>query len=102
LSLAWRYFGSVTLDAADSNLLLEGPYDSVIKKLDAQDYIDVAANWQVMEKFSVNVGINNVLDKSPPIAGSSVAGPPYGNGNTYPQVYDPLGRYVFMGVTAKF
>jgi iron complex outermembrane receptor protein len=25
-----------------------------------------------------------------------------GNGNTYPQVYDALGRYVFAGVTVEF
>jgi outer membrane receptor protein involved in Fe transport len=50
----------------------------------------------------MNVGINNITDRIPPIAGSTVAGPPYGNGNTYPQVYDALGRYVFLGLTAKF
>ena len=44
-------------------------------------------------------GINNVTDEDPPVA---VTGAPFGNGNTYPQVYDTLGRYVFMGLTAKF
>jgi len=24
------------------------------------------------------------------------------NGNTFPQVYDTLGRYVFLGLTADF
>ena len=27
---------------------------------------------------------------------------PLGNGNTYPQVYDALGRFVFAGVTIDF
>jgi len=31
-----------------------------------------------------------------------IAGPPFGNGNTYPQVYDALGRNLFLNVTAKF
>ena len=26
----------------------------------------------------------------------------FGNGNTYPQVYDALGQYIFVGLSAKF
>jgi outer membrane receptor protein involved in Fe transport len=47
----------------------------------------------VTEKASVLLGINNVLDKDPPI--SSAVGTT-GNGNTFPQTYDALGRWIFM------
>jgi outer membrane receptor protein involved in Fe transport len=33
---------------------------------------------------------------------SAQVGAGFGNGNTYPQVYDAFGRYIFMGLTAKF
>ena len=33
---------------------------------------------------------------------SSVVGTAPGNGNTYPQVYDALGRYVFFNATLDF
>jgi outer membrane receptor protein involved in Fe transport len=46
--------------------------------------------------------VNNIFDKDPPLASSLIAGPPFGNGNTYPQIYDTLGRGIFMNVTAKF
>ena len=69
-------------------------------KLDAQNYIDIAASWTFMETYSVRFGINNVMDDDPPV--SAAVGSGAGNGNTYPQVYDALGRYVFMGLTAKF
>ena len=39
------------------------------------------------------LGINNVLDEDPPHqrrVGTT------GNGNTYPQTYDALGRWVFL------
>jgi iron complex outermembrane receptor protein len=26
----------------------------------------------------------------------------FGNGNTYPQVYDAMGRHIFLNLTAKF
>ena len=61
--------------------------------LGARSFIDLAANWAVTEKASVLLGINNVLDKDPPL--SSAVGTT-GNGNTYPQTYDALGRWIFM------
>jgi outer membrane receptor protein involved in Fe transport len=105
LSLAWRYFGNVTIDYADKNPLIGSTpdtYDKNTKQLSEQNYFDLAAVYTFAEKYTFNFGINNVLDESPPITSSSVAGAPYGNGNTYPQVYDSLGRYVFLGLTAKF
>ncbi len=38
----------------------------------------------------------------PPIVNQTLAGAPFGNGNTYPVVYDALGRKIFLTVTAKF
>ena len=47
--------------------------------------------------------MNNLFDKDPPIGNfSGVIGPPFGNGNTYPQVYDSLGRKFFASMTVQF
>ena len=46
--------------------------------------------------------MNNVLDRDPPLAGGQVIPAGFGNGNTFPQVYDSLGRYFFAGVTFDF
>jgi outer membrane receptor protein involved in Fe transport len=100
LSLAWRYFDEVLIDNTSKNPLIGGDYNPIDKKLDAQNYIDLAATWNFLESYQVRFGINNVLDDDPPT--SSQVGAGAGNGNTYPQVYDALGRYVFMGLTAKF
>jgi hypothetical protein len=40
-----------------------------------------------------------VLDDSPAISGGVGT---TGNGNTYPQTYDALGRYVFLRATVDF
>jgi outer membrane receptor protein involved in Fe transport len=48
------------------------------------------------DKVTLRLGVNNIFDKDPPIIGAStLPGPPAGNGNTFPQVYDSLGRYIF-------
>lgn len=51
------------------------------------------------ENISVRFGINNILDRDPPLSASVGT---TGNGNTYPQTYDALGRYMFVGATIDF
>ena len=102
LSLAWRYYDSVDIDAGSSNPLLAAPFNPVNGKLDSQNYIDLALSWQIDKNFTLYAGCNNVFDQDPPIISSTIAGPAFGNGNTYPQVYDSLGRNFFLSVTAKF
>ena len=50
----------------------------------------------------LRLGINNIADKDPPLAGSFTLGPLYGNGNAYPQLYDSPGRYVFFDIAEEF
>ena len=44
------------------------------------------------------LGINNLLDKDPPLVGQDSCPAVFCNGNTFPQVYDTLGRFVFLGL----
>jgi outer membrane receptor protein involved in Fe transport len=100
VSLAWRYFSSVDIDLSSSDPDLSGAYIDGYRTLDSQNYFDLAAVYTFDEKYTFSAGINNLTDEDPPL--SSQTGLPFGNGNTYPQVYDALGRYVFFGLTAKF
>lgn len=89
----WRYFDDVDLKGnTDPN--------SINASLDSQNYFDLSGSYGLFENTTVRLGVNNVTDEDPPI--SSVVGTAPGNGNTYPQVYDALGRYVFMGATVDF
>ena len=55
----------------------------------------------VFKDFTLRAGINNLFDKDPPAIAQGLLSS-FGNGNTYPGVYDPLGRMIFVGLTAKF
>ena len=51
----------------------------------------------------VSTAINNLFDKDPPRGDSTNTGAfGGGNGNTFPQTYDTLGRNIFVGLTADF
>ena len=62
-------------------------------------YLDLFALWNIRPNLAVRAGINNILDKDPPLVATELSG--FGSANTYP-TYDTLGRQAFMGVTAKF
>jgi outer membrane receptor protein involved in Fe transport len=56
----------------------------------------------VFKSVNARLGINNLLDKDPPLVGQDTCPAVFCNGNTFPQVYDTLGRFVFLGLTADF
>jgi iron complex outermembrane recepter protein len=108
LSLQWRYFGAVSLDLADANGSISGPFDAFSQHIKAQNYFDLAASAKLGDQFAFRIGVNNLLDRQPPL---TTSGRPDGtrstcasgcNGNTYPAVYDALGRYIYAGITLDF
>jgi outer membrane receptor protein involved in Fe transport len=96
LSATWRYYHETEGLTAANNPL---PHNRIDRILPAESYFDLAANWAITEKASVVFGINNVLDDNPTITASVGT---TGNGNTFPQTYDALGRYVFLRATVEF
>ncbi len=89
-SLMWRYVSGV-------EALSDGGVD-----LGERHYIDLAAMWDFAGYASLRVGINNLFDREPPIAGQRAGPSISGNGNTFPGLYDVLGRYFFIGLSANF
>ena len=100
VALTWRYIDKVHLSSTSSNPLLAGSSQPVDRVFGKRNYLDVAGSWPINRMFTLRGGINNLLDKDPPVGG--VTSGVFGNGNTFPQVYDALGRRVFINLTAKF
>jgi outer membrane receptor protein involved in Fe transport len=101
LSVQWRYFSAVRRDtlSADPDLAAATtpPAD---RRIAAQNYIDLTMTARIGDHYAFRLGVNNILDREPPIA--THLPPVVGSGNTYPQVYDAMGRYIFAGVTLDF
>ena len=93
--LAWRYISSI--DEYSST-------PSAVNQLDATSYFDVSLQYDVSESLELRAGVNNFLDQDPPL--TSLAGfggdEDDGRGNTYPQIYDTQGRFLFAGATVRF
>lgn len=89
----WRFFDEVSLFGNTDP-------DSINATLDSQNYLDLSARYIAFDNITFRAGVNNLTDEDPPL--SSVVGTAPGNGNTYPQVYDAFGRYIFFGAAVDF
>lgn len=80
VQLGWRRIGSV------ANALNESD------TLSAQNYIDLAASWQVTDALQVTAGVDNLFDKAPP--------KPLAGGNLYGSIsdYDAVGRTIGLSL----
>jgi len=109
VSTQWRYFSAVDIDRSSTNPSLNGTFAPMNARIPSQSYIDLTLSATVGEHYSFRLGVQNLLDREPPIVGSNgssavinACSSVFCNGNTYPVVYDALGRYVYAGVTLDF
>jgi outer membrane receptor protein involved in Fe transport len=99
-ALTWRYLGPVSLDTNSPDPTLNnGSIDYVDARIPAVNYFDFEATWDANSVLTLRAGINNLLDKDPPILSNNIV--PGGAANTYP-VYDMFGRELFAGFSARF
>ncbi len=101
VSLAWRHNGATTLSSLSDNPALKGTPSVINARIGAYDYFDLAGTFAVQKSLTLRWGINNLLDKDPPAIAQGIL-TKFGNGNTYPGTFDPLGRTIFVGATVQF
>ncbi len=104
----WRYIGRVTNSRLDAKIPDYIGADNAAlglpdNHLPSISYLDlrVSYNWN---KITVRAGVNNVLDKDPPLfdtidtGGNSI----YAESNTNSSLYDMGGRFLFLNMTVDF
>jgi outer membrane receptor protein involved in Fe transport len=106
----WRYFGSSKNTLLDpgtpdyvgaATIAANGPPPDA--RIPSISYLDLRVAYTI-DKVTARLGVNNVLDKDPPIidtvnsGGNSI----YAESNTYPGMYDNGGRYLFLNLTVDF
>ena len=94
VSLLWRYMGEVT---DDDKTFLYG-----IEEFSAMNYLDATVSWEFNESVRVNFGVDNLTDEEPEVGASTQQGGNVEQSNTYPTVYDVLGRSYWATIGVKF
>jgi iron complex outermembrane receptor protein len=97
-SLRWRRFGEMDYTLENG---AAGTTDQILvnngNKLDAVNYWDVSAQFDLPRSASLTLGVNNVLDEEPPLVGGSLSD----NANSLTG-YDQAGRYLFGSITVSY
>jgi outer membrane receptor protein involved in Fe transport len=110
ISGQWRHQSHVTYEGYSTNTTLAGTHYQQGAKFPAYDYFDLAATYSMLNhNLNLRAGINNIFDKSPPLALYSPECPILAtngdtgcNGNVWVGAYDTLGRYIYAGFTLDF
>jgi iron complex outermembrane receptor protein len=135
LSAQWRYFSAVDVEnsacgsppagfpngpggtpppqitGCDQRALAgaNGAYAPFNARIPSQGYFDLTLTARIGDHYNFRLGVNNILDREPPIIGSNGTSTVINacpgvvcSGNTFPNVYDAMGRYIFAGVTLDF
>lgn len=108
LSINWRHVGPSTVDINEGNAVFTaatgGQKDIADARIGAYDYFDLSATATLTDNLELRAGMKNLFDRDPPVLDNYNLGvnAQYGNGNTFPTLYDVLGRTMFAGITARF
>ncbi|OZA21101.1 MAG: hypothetical protein B7X90_03375 [Novosphingobium sp. 17-62-19] len=86
-SVRWRHVGATDDDTGGR----------VVNRIGAYNVFDLSLSAEVSEGATINVGVNNLFDKAPPIIGSNAQ-----QANTYPSTFDVLGRDFFVSAQFRF
>jgi outer membrane receptor protein involved in Fe transport len=95
LGYNWRYVSGVIEEPGGTDFL------PAFARIDAYHYLDVSAGWNPTRRIRLTISVNNVANKRPPIVGGTIGTTTTNSGNTFPQSYDAVGRYVTFGATLK-
>lgn len=115
VSAQWRYIAGVKLYALSPNPSLgclasgcsiaNGQVSNTDASLPSFNYLDLSVSGQMQNvpgHMKWIVGVNNVMDVAPPLIGLTNLPGGVGNGNTFPGIYDSLGRYLFAQLSFDF
>lgn len=72
--------------------------NTIVKSAPATWYFDLTSTFEINDNFTFFAGVDNLLDKMPPILGTTFVG----DANVDVSLYDTLGRRYFAGVRMKF
>ncbi|MCB2065710.1 MAG: TonB-dependent receptor [Erythrobacter sp.] len=89
VSTRWRHLSTVFDDDPTTQFITE--------KVPAYDLIDLTLSYDIGETVTLTAGVNNLFDTTPELIGDNQE-----QANTYPSVYDVIGRDFFASVRVRF
>ncbi|MDH3810443.1 MAG: TonB-dependent receptor plug domain-containing protein [Gammaproteobacteria bacterium] len=96
-SLLWRHIGDMKAQANEAGALF-----AAFRSVKSQDYLDLSFGYNFMDVGRVAVLIKNVADEDPPILGNETGSTSFNSGNTFPSLFDSMGRTYNVNLKFSF
>jgi iron complex outermembrane recepter protein len=96
-SLLWRHIGSMDAQANEAAALFPE-----FRSVDSQNYFDLTFGYNFSDFARFSVLIANVTDEDPPILGNETGSTTFNSGNTFPSLFDTMGRIYTANVKFTF
>lgn len=111
VTLLWQYLSGTQIEPVAPNPQLPvgtpttaGPTTvfPAFQSIPAFSYFDLALRQRVLENLTATLTVSNLFDKAPPATGNQAGTSATNSGNTFPTLYDPIGRRFTLGVQMTF
>jgi iron complex outermembrane recepter protein len=84
------------IDSMKNRASAQYPGETAFTGVGSVAYWDVGASWNLFKNASIRLGVNNVMDKQPPVYTPNI------QSGTDPSMYDVIGRRIFGQIDVKF
>ena len=96
-SLLWRHVGKMDAQANEAAALF-----AEFRSVDAQDYLDLTLGYSFRDFARINLLVTNLTGEEPPILGNETGSTSFNSGNTFPSLFDSLGRTYSVNLKLTF
>jgi outer membrane receptor protein involved in Fe transport len=96
-SVLWRHIGDMDAQAGEIDTLFQA-----FRSVDSQDYFDLTFGYDYEDFGRISLLVRNVADEDPPILGNETGSTSFNSGNTFPSLYDTMGRTYFVNLKFTF
>ncbi len=96
-SLLWRHVGDMKAQANEAAALF-----SAFRSVDSQNYLDLSAGYNYKDYARIAILISNLTNEDPPILGNETGSTSFNSGNTFPSLFDSLGRTYSVNLRLTF
>jgi len=96
-SLLWRHIGEMDAQANEAATLFPA-----FRSVGAQDYFDLSFGYTYKDWARFSLLVTNIADEDPPILGNETGSTSFNSGNTFPSLFDVVGRQYALNLKLSF
>ena len=96
-SLLWRHIGEMDAQTNEAASLFPE-----FRSVDSFDYFDLSFGYTYNDWARFSLLLTNVADEDPPILGNETGSTSFNSGNTFPSLFDTVGRMYALNLKISF